>query len=121
MKITNRLKKIVPGSSHLLAIVPAPILAVAAKTADPKTINANLQKNPIVRDLQDIVNFLSAGVAIVVIGMIMLGGIQYSIAGDNPQKVTDARKRIINAIIALIAFLLIFAFVQWLIPGGLLS
>ncbi|HEY5550162.1 MAG TPA: hypothetical protein VIK37_03145 [Candidatus Saccharimonadales bacterium] len=74
--------------------------------------------NPIVQDIQVVVNFLSAGVGIVVVGVIILGGIQYSLAGDNPQAVGAAKQRIINGLIALLAFLLTFAFVQWLVPGG---
>lgn len=77
-----------------------------------------VQSNKIVTDLQNIVNFLGAGVGIVVIGMIILGGIQYSIAGDNSQATTAAKQRISNAAIALVVYLFIFAFLQWLIPGG---
>lgn len=120
MKISNSLKKTGSAASALsLLIYLTPMVYAAGTKAD--AINKSLQKNPIVRDMQDIVNFLSAGVGIVVVAMIMMGGIQYSLAGDNPQKVTDAKKRITNALIALLAFLFIFAFVQWLIPGGILS
>ena len=78
-----------------------------------------VQSNPIVKDLQLIINFLSAGVGLVVIIMIIVGGIQYSMAGDNAQAITAAKQRITNALIALVAFIFIFAFLQWLIPGGL--
>lgn len=88
----------------------------ACKSAD---INNCLKGNPIVSDLQTIVDVLSAGVGIVVVAMIIVGGIQYSIAGDNPQKLTAAKMRITNALIALVAFMFLFAFVQWLIPGGI--
>jgi hypothetical protein len=59
------------------------------------------------------------GVGVVVVGVIILGGIQYTMAGDNPQAVTAAKQRIINGLIALAAFLLMFAFLEWLIPGGI--
>jgi uncharacterized membrane protein YraQ (UPF0718 family) len=77
-----------------------------------------VQSNKIIVDLQNIVNFLSAGVGIVIIGMIILGGIQYSAAGDNQQGVASAKQRITNAFIALAIYLFMFAFLQWLIPGG---
>lgn len=83
--------------------------------------HACLKNNPIVSDIQTIVNFLSAGVAIVIAGSIIVAGIQYSLAGNQPQVLTSARNRIINSVIALFAFLLIFAFLQWIIPGGLFS
>lgn len=74
--------------------------------------------NPIVKDLNAVVNFLSIGVGVVVIGMIIVGGIQYSMAGDNSQATQAAKQRIMNAAIALLAYLFLFAFMQWLIPGG---
>ncbi len=75
--------------------------------------------DPIVKDINLIVNFLSAGVAIVVIGSIIVGGIQYSLAGDNSTATGAAKKRISDGLIALVAFIFTFAFLQWLIPGGL--
>ncbi|HLG90755.1 MAG TPA: hypothetical protein VI336_01155 [Candidatus Saccharimonadales bacterium] len=79
----------------------------------------DLKTNPIVEDINVVVNFLSIGVGVVVIAMIIIGGIQYSIAGDNPQAVNAAKQRIINALIALVAYIFMFAFLQWLIPGGI--
>jgi hypothetical protein len=78
-----------------------------------------VQTDQITKDLQIIVNVLSAGVGIIVIAMIIVGGIQYSIAGDNATATAAARQRITNALIALAAYLFVFAFLQWLIPGGI--
>ena len=83
------------------------------------TPNQCLKNNPITTNLNNIVNFLSAGVGIVVIGTIILGGIQYSVAGDNAAATKAARQRIMNGLIALFAFLFTYAFLQWIIPGGL--
>ncbi len=81
----------------------------------------NLRNNPIVKDINMVVNFLSIGVGVIVIGMLILGGIQYSLAGDKPEAVNAAKQRIINALIALFAYMFIFAFVLWLVPGGVFS
>ncbi len=80
-----------------------------------------LQDNPIVNDLNLAVDFLSGLVGVVVVGVIILGGIQYSMAGDKAEAVSAAKKRIVNGVTALLAFLFIFAFLQWLIPGGIFS
>lgn len=80
--------------------------------------NDCLQKNPIVIDLNVLVNVLTGAVALVVIGVLIVGGIQYALAGGNANAVTAAKKRIVNALVALIAFFFIWAFLQWLIPGG---
>lgn len=74
--------------------------------------------SPIWKDLQAIVNALSAGVGVVVVGTIIVGGIQYTVAGDQAGKVEEAKKRIANGIFALVAFFLTWAFLEWLIPGG---
>lgn len=63
-------------------------------------------------------NFLGAIVGLVVTIAIVYGGIQYASSADDPSKVAAAKSRIINAVIALIAFLFMYGFLQWLIPGG---
>jgi hypothetical protein len=85
----------------------------------PHGLQACIKNNKIVKDLNAIIDFLSAGVAIVVIGSIILGAIQYTMAGDNPDGVKKAKKRITDALLAFLAFLFIFAFLQWIIPGGI--
>lgn len=76
--------------------------------------------NPILGYLGGIINFLMGGVLLVVTAMIIVGGIQYITAGGVPQKLEAARKRIINAVIALVTFLFLYGILQWLIPGGII-
>lgn len=64
------------------------------------------------------IDVLSAGVGIVVVIMIIVGGIQYSAAGGDAQKVAAAKSKIFNALLALVAYLFLAAVLQWLIPGG---
>ncbi|HET7827353.1 MAG TPA: hypothetical protein VFK97_00600 [Candidatus Saccharimonadales bacterium] len=78
-----------------------------------------LKHNKIIVDLNYIIDFLSAGVGLVVVGSLILGGIQYTMAGGNPDAVGKAKHRITNALLALVVFIFIFAFLQWIIPGGL--
>lgn len=86
-----------------------------------KTDQQCLKENPIIKDLNIIVGFLSGLVGVVVVGTIIMGGIQYAAAGDKADAVSAAKKRIINGVIALVTFLFVFAFLQWLIPGGIFS
>ncbi|MCA9348133.1 hypothetical protein KC867_01855 [Candidatus Saccharibacteria bacterium] len=60
-----------------------------------------------------------AGIAIV--GSIVYAGIQYSAAGGDSQKVSAAKDRIRNAIIALLFLIFGFAIINYLIPGGALG
>ena len=78
----------------------------------------DLKTNPIVNDINLVINFLGALAGVVIVGAIIVGGIQYMTAGDNAQAVSAAKQRIINALIALFAYLLAFGFLQWLVPGG---
>lgn len=66
-----------------------------------------------------IINILSALVAVVVVGVIVFAGIEYSSSGGDPGKTAAAKKRIVNAIIALVAYMFLYVALQWLIPGGL--
>jgi hypothetical protein len=86
-------------------------------------INCNggecINDNYIVIMAKWIVNILSAVVGVVVVGAIVFAGIQYSSSAGDPGKTAQAKNRIINAIIALIAYMFLFVALQWLIPGGL--
>ena len=52
----------------------------------------------------------------VVFGLV-IGGIQYSASGGDPQKAASAKNHIRNAIIALFAFFFLAAFIKFLTPG----
>lgn len=81
--------------------------------------DACVTDNPITKLLLTVVNFLSALIGIIVIAVIIVAGIQYTTSGGNPQAAAQAKKRIINAVTALVAFFFLFAILQWLIPGGI--
>jgi hypothetical protein len=68
-----------------------------------------------------LINVLAAGVGVAVTISIVVGGIQYSSSAGDPNKASAAKRRIMNAIIALLGFFLFYAVLQWLIPGGLLN
>lgn len=69
--------------------------------------------------LQLLINTLSALVGIVVVIVIIVAGIQWSTAGNNPQQLSAAKNRIFNAILALLVFIFMYAFLQWVVPGGI--
>jgi hypothetical protein len=64
-------------------------------------------------------NILSGAVGAVIVIMIAVGGIQYTTSRDDPQAVLAAKNRIKNAVLALVFYLFGFAFLQYLIPGGI--
>jgi hypothetical protein len=68
--------------------------------------------------LNAIIQFLSIVAGIVIVIAIVIGGIQYSTSRDSAQAVAAARGRITKAIIAAVMFLLLYSFLQWIVPGG---
>lgn len=133
-------------SSLFVAGVPQPTMAQETKTAAPGNCGKNFielgaplsdgpdadnqpdnciregsgDRNPIYTYLKIIIRFLSAGVGIVVVLMIIVGGIRYITSSGNPEAAAGAKKMITNAVIALVLFLFMAAILNFLIPGGLL-
>lgn len=65
-------------------------------------------------------NILAAVVGLVIVIMIVAGGVQYASARDNPELISAAKKKITNALLALVVFIFLTAFLEWIIPGGIL-
>ena len=82
--------------------------------------NVNPDTCGIVAYLQTAINILTAVVGVVIVIMVALGGVQYTLARDNPQESAAAKTRIYNALMALVIYLFSFAFLQYLVPGGVL-
>jgi uncharacterized membrane protein YjgN (DUF898 family) len=68
--------------------------------------------------IDPVVTVLGGLVAVFVVLSIVIAGIQYSAAADDSSKVAAAKGRIQKAIIALLAYLFLLAFIKYLLPGG---
>jgi hypothetical protein len=71
--------------------------------------------------LKVILNVMSGLVAVLAVIMLIVAGIQYSASNGDPSGVKAAKDKIVNVIIGLIAYVFLFSFLQWLIPGGLFN
>jgi hypothetical protein len=71
------------------------------------------------RYINPLIIFLAGVVGLVVVISVVIGGIQYSSAGDDPQKIAKAKSRIVSSLLALLAFFFLFAFLEWIVPGGI--
>lgn len=67
------------------------------------------------------INLMSVSFGIIAVISIIVGGIQYSASAGDPQKVTRAKTRIQNTIIAIVAYFFLYGFLQFLIPGGIFN
>jgi len=61
---------------------------------------------------------LSATVAVIIVISIVVAGIQYSAAGGDPSKVGAAKSRIGKSLAALFFFFFLYAFLNYIVPGG---
>ena len=81
---------------------------------------ANINNCDIINNyVNPFVNFLAILVGVGVVTSIIIGGIQYSSSAGDPGKVSAAKNRIRDAIIALVVFVLLYSMLNFLIPGGL--
>lgn len=88
-------------------------------SGDPDCVVDQTAKNcGITRYLNMFVNILTGLVGVAIVGSIIVGGIQYSMSAGDAQAVGAAKKRISNALLALLIYSFTFAFLQWIVPGG---
>lgn len=84
--------------------------------------NTDIASNCIITQiLVPIIRFLLVGVGVVVTVMIVMGGIQYLTSEGNPQRISSAKSKIINALIALALWAFMGLILHWLIPGGIID
>ena len=91
------------------------------EAGDCEDANVTANNCGIVKYIVIFINTLTALAGVAIVGSIVYGGIQYSMAGSDPQKVAASKDRIRNAIIALILLLFGFAILNYLVPGGVLQ
>ncbi|HSX32645.1 MAG TPA: hypothetical protein VLF43_05265 [Candidatus Saccharimonadales bacterium] len=66
------------------------------------------------------VKLLTAVVGVGAAISIVTAGITYASSADDPSKVSKAKTRIVQTLIGLLAYLFLFAFLNYVIPGGLI-
>ena len=67
------------------------------------------------------INILTAGVGIAAIAGVVYGSILYTSAGGSAEQVKKAIGVITNVVIGVVAYALMFSFLNFLIPGGLFN
>jgi hypothetical protein len=64
-----------------------------------------------------LIRFLTAGAGLFIIGSLVVGGIQYSIARGDPNAMVAATNRIRTVLFSLLVFIFAYAILNYLIPG----
>lgn len=90
--------------------------------ADPASkATCNEQQCDLVQKyINPLITVLTVLVGLAIAIGIIFGGIQVSTSAGDPQKSASGKKHIQNALIALVAYVVLYGFLQWLIPGGAL-
>lgn len=86
----------------------------------PGTGNPSAMECLLSKYINPVINLLSAGIGVAIVISLVAAGIQYSGSAGDPGKVSAAKQRIFNALLALAGFIFLYAFLQWVVPGGLL-
>jgi hypothetical protein len=68
-----------------------------------------------------VINILTAGIGIAAVAGIVYGSVLYTSAGSSPEQVKKAIGIITNVVIGLVAYALMYAFLNFIIPGGLFA
>ena len=72
----------------------------------------------IAKYVNPILNVLTVAFGLIAVISLILGGIMYITSEGDPQKASRAKTRIFNTIVAVVAYMFLYAFLQFLIPGG---
>jgi hypothetical protein len=73
----------------------------------------------ITRYIDPLIALMSALVGVAVTISIIYAGIQYGSSADSPQKVSQAKQRIVTSVFVLVGFFVLYQAFSWLTPGGL--
>ena len=84
-------------------------------------VNCSSGANPIWGLLLMAINILTAGIGIVAIGGIIYAAILWTTAEDKNAQIVKSKETIFNVILGLAAYALLFAFIQFLVPGGVFN
>lgn len=87
--------------------------------ADAEGSDSTGANNPIMVWIGFFVNVLSVVIVAGAAVMMAVAGLQYMTARDKAESVKAAKDKMTSVILGLIAYFFLFAFVQWLVPGGI--
>lgn len=71
----------------------------------------------IISILDLIIDIMTVGIGILGVIGITVVGIQYLTAGGSEEKTRKAKRRMFEIVIGLVAYVLIYAFIKWLMPA----
>ena len=120
LSVRKMIGGLVPGCTSAAATLALMLLPGQVHAADAVCgVNATECNEFINTYVNPIINTLAALVGVIAVISIITAGIQYASSADDPAAVSKAKKRFFNTIVGLLAYIFLFAFLNYLIPGGL--
>jgi len=127
--MTNKIKIIICSVIAIFGLLAPLAIAdnsMAATTGSKETYfdwecGGKPDKDVIPCVIKTIYNWLSIGVLVVVVIGIIVGAIQYTSAQGNQEQAKNGMKKIASAILALGLYAIMWAFINFLVPGGILQ
>lgn len=97
-----------------------PSRAAATGNSKCKTVilNVGCDKDAVMKLLGLILDIMTVGVGIAAVGGIAFGSLLYTTAGGSQDQVKKAIGIIQNVVIGLVAYACLYAFLQFILPGG---
>ena len=105
---------------HVIAYSTAGGLGSAGTTCCPDYAKDNISCL-YAKYINPFITVLSVLVGLAVVIAIIIGGIEVLTSAADPQRVAAGRKRIIGALVALVAYFVLYAALQFLLPGGVFN
>jgi hypothetical protein len=110
------------GTTNPNGSVTDPVIeASTGYVANSKLASTTAGTDGIMKILKIAINILSGAVLVAAVIMLIIAAIQYSSAGGEPNGVKAAKTKITNVLIGVVAYVFLYAFMNWLIPGGLVT
>ncbi len=124
----NRLIKIIASCVMMvmgaMSFVPMPVLAAdddgcveTAILGEDGCVRDDGKGSSVIGVLELVVRIMSVGIGILAVGGIVFVGIQYLTAGGNEEQTRKAKRRLFEIVIGIVAYVLMIAIMNWLIPN----
>lgn len=98
-----------------------PVIDLGCQGNDYKPNDPDAQLNPIMDVLFALLRFLTIGVGLVAIASVIFAGIQFMASRGDPAGTAKAIGRIGSTVGALFLYLIAWALLNWLVPGGVFN
>ena len=111
----------------LIALLPSTPISAQSKCGGVDTAIITCNNNQASGDVEDTglwqllimaINILTAGVGVLALAGIVYGAVLYTSAGGKPEQIKKATTVFTNVVIGIICFAGMWAFLNFIIPGG---